>query len=61
MQRETSEQEKMLKMELGQSKLEITRLKDELQISKLKLDQQLDYRKSHTEGWFIACYSVRCR
>ena len=63
MQRETSEQEKMLKMELGQSNLEITRLKDELQMSKLKLDQQQDYKKSYNEGWFIRplCHNVRCK
>jgi len=50
LQRETGEQKKTLKEELGQSKQEITRLKDELQMSKLKLDQQQDYKKSYTEG-----------
>jgi len=44
-QEEIEQQEQMLTMQFDHAKLEITSLKQQLHISKLKLDQQKDYRK----------------
>ena len=60
LQQEIKEQARSLEVELSQSKQEIASLKDQLELNRLHLDQQQDYRKSYAEGLLFTCLNIRC-
>jgi len=53
MQRETGERTKMLETELDQRKQDIIGLNEQLTTERLKMSQQIDYKKSHAEGIYL--------
>jgi len=55
-QQDAAERTKMLESELGQSRQNVISLSEQLATARLKLVQQEDYKKSHTEGLLLRLY-----